>query len=592
MNQWLLVPLLIGVVLAPLLLKAWYVDDFIFHYTNTRMLGLARVLINDAPIYAALIALLYGSYLPQVARWLAAVLRLLALLIFAVYYVDYFVIVNFNTHLTLNDIIKYIGYSDDYLRQVYGLQSILMLVGVGLLLILLLWYLFSPYQLAGWRRHKPGLAVVFALPLLAAFADNDQYAHAWIYRNVFDYNLTILSESAAYSDDFVQRLHETNHRQCRAANRDALPKQIVILMLESLSAYQSRFFSGIEDWTPNLDAIAAQNLAFTRFYANGFITEDGEIALLTGLPPIYPPASYNDDGGVSFASFYGVETSLPKALRPLGYRSEFLTSADLEFGNTEVWARSIGFDYVEGHQHPDYRQWPRFQFGAAPDQALYGRALDRLQQNHAAPLLLFIKTVSTHHPYVNPENGHHSEAEVFMYADRQLGEFYRQLQARQFFEHGLLLIVGDHHAMAPLKPKESERFGHYQAAARVPLVAVGGGLGPAIELRPFQQIDVFNTLQGLASGQHCRDDWRGILWGENAGEPRFIAHRRGDNRDKISIFSRDEDYLLKLDGDNTRIVSHQPNDAGLRQALVDHVNGLRISRAAWARQEKSAEQSD
>lgn len=589
MTKRLLVPLLTGVVLVPWILKAWFVDDLIFHYTNTRFLGLMRVLINDAPIYALLLSVLFVSYLPPMPRCLAAGLRLLALLIFAVYCVDYLVIVNFNSHLTLNDIIKYIGYSDDYLRQIYGLQPIALLAVLGLLL---LWYLFSPYRLRAWRRYKPVLLMVALLPLPAIFADNDQYTHAWIYRNVFDYNLTILSESAAYSDDFVARQAAEERPQCRAANPAALPKQIVILMLESLSAYQSRFFSGIEDWTPNLDAIAAQNLAFSRFYANGFITEDGEIALLTGLPPIYPPASYNDDGGVSFASFYSVEASLPKALRPLGYRSEFLTSADLAFGNTDVWALSIGFDYIEGHQHPDYQRWPRFQFGAAPDQALYGRALKRLAKNGSAPLLLFVKTVSTHHPYVNPENGHHSEAEVFMYADRQLGEFYRQLQARRFFDQGLLLIVGDHHAMAPLKPGEAGRFGHYQAAARVPLVAVGAKLGPAIELRPFQQVDVYNTLQGLATGLQCRDDWHGILWGENAGEPHFIVHRRGDNRDKISIFSRDEDYLVKLDGDNTRVASRQPEAADLRQALIEHINGLRTSRAAWAKRGKSAEKSD
>lgn len=590
MNKWLLVPLLIGVVMVPLLLKAWYVDDFIFHYTNTRLLGVVLVLVNDAPIYALLIGLLFCSYLPPLPIALAAVLRLLALAIFAVYLVDLYVIVNFNTHLTLNDIIKYIGYSGDYLDQIYGLKSIGLLAIGGLLSALLLAYLLSPFKLADWRGYRMPLLALTLLPLLAAFADNDQYAHSWVYRNVFDYNLTILSESAPYSDDFVSRAQIGLSPDCQPVA--AAGKDIIILMVESLSSYQSRFFSGIEDWTPNLDAIARQNLAFTRFYANGFITEDGEIALLTGLLPIYPPASYNDDGGVSFASFYAVEQSLPKRLKPLGFRSEFLTSADLDFGNTEVWARSIGFDYVEGHEHPDYQGWPRFQFKAAPDRALYRRALDRLQQPRSGPLLLFIKTVSTHHPYLNPENGHRSEAEVFQYADRELAEFYRQLQARKFFDHGLLLIVGDHHAMAPLKPMETQRFGHYPAAAMVPLVAVGQGLPAAVESRPFQQTDVFNTLQGLAGGQQCRDDWHGILWGDHAVPPRFIAHRRGDNRDKISIFSEQDDYLIKLDGDATRLVSQKPESPALRQALVDYVNGLRITRAAWAKRERSAERSD
>jgi membrane-anchored protein YejM (alkaline phosphatase superfamily) len=276
----------------------------------------------------------------------------------------------------------------------------------------------------------------------------------------------------------------------------------------------------------------------------------------------------------------------------LGYRSEFLTSADLDFGNTGVWAHSVGFDYVEGQEHPDYQRWPRFQFKAAADEALYRRAIDRVKLAKAQPLFLFIKTVSTHHPYLNPENQHRSEAEVFQYADRQLGHFYRQLQEAGFFGNGLLLIVGDHHALTPLKPQESEHLGHYKASAKVPLLVVGGEKSPRRESRQFQQADVFNTLQGMASGRQCRSAWQGILWGDNSKPPEWILHRRGDNRDKLSVFTETEDYLLKLDGDATQVVSRQPQDPELRKLVVDKVNALRIARTAWAKQEKSAERSN
>lgn len=590
MNKWLLIPLVVAVLLTPLLLKGLYVDEFIFQYTNTRLLGFFQVLANDAVIYAALIGLLYLSYLPPMPLLFSAVLRLAALLVLSIYVVDVYVIVNFNTHLTLQDCVKYIGYSTGYVQQIYGIGVFEMLLMAAILLLALSAFAFSPFKISGWRRQKLPLLLVAALPLVSGFTDNDLYTHAWIYRNVFDYNLTIQSESTPYSEAFAEHLRVDESSSC--LNGAISRHNIIIVMVESLSAYQSRFFSGIEDWTPNLDAIAERNLAFTNFYANGFVTEDGEIALLTGLLPIYPPASYNDDGGVSFASFYGVEQSLPKLLKPLGYRSEFLTTADLDFGNTGVWAHSIGFDYVEGHEHPDYARWPRFQFKAAPDEALYRRALDRLGSAKAQPLLLFIKTVSSHHPYLNPENQHRSEAEVFQYADRQLGQFYRQLQAAKFFDNGVLLIVGDHHALTPLKPEEALRLGHYKASAKVPLVVVGGENAPRLESRQFQQTDVFNTLQAMVTGRQCRSDWQGILWGEHSQPANLILHRRGDNRDKISVFTATDDYLLKLDGDATRVVSKQPQDSALRKQLVDKVNALRIVRSVWAQREKSAERSD
>jgi len=590
MNKWLQVPGVAALLLAPLLLKGLYVDEFIFQYTNTRLLGFFQVLANDAVVYAALIALLYVSYLPAVPLALSALLRLAALTVLAIYVVDVYVIVNFNTHLTLHDCVKYIGYSTGYLQQIYDFSAFELLLMAAILLLALSAFVLSPFKIRGWRRQKLPLLLVAALPLVSGFTDNDRYVHAWIYRNVFDYNLTIQSESKPYSDDFAKRVSVADASVCRDGVISR--KNIIILMVESLSAYQSRFFSGIEDWTPNLDAIAEQNLAFANFYANGFVTEDGEIALLTGLLPIYPPASYNDDGGVSFASFYGVEQSLPKLLKSLGYRSEFLTTADLDFGNTGVWARSIGFDYVEGHEHPEYAQWPRFQFKAAPDQALYQRALDRIALAKTQPGLLFIKTVSSHHPYLNPENQHRSEAEVFQYADRQLGQFYRQLQEAKFFDNGVLVIVGDHHALTPLKPQETLRLGHYKASAKVPLVVVGGEDAPRLESRQFQQTDVFNTLQGMATGRQCANDWQGILWGEHSRPAKLILHRRGDNRDKISVFTATDDYLLKLDGDATRVVSRPPPEPALRKLLVDKVNALRIERAAWAQREKSTETSD
>ncbi|TPQ27973.1 LTA synthase family protein [Methylomonas koyamae] len=573
-------------LLAPLLLKGLFVDHFIYEYTGTRFLGWARVLANDAVVYAVLLLLLYLSCWPGIWRVVSALLRLLALVLFAIYWIDYLVIANFDTHLALGDAIKYAGYSHKYIQQIYGLPD-WALWGILLILLAAIAALVSvPYRLPAERNRKLPLFAIAGLPLISGFTDNDVYAHAWIYKNVFDYNLTIRSEAEPYSAEFIRGFRYDEAQTCHA--EPAQTKNIVILMVESLSAYQSRYFSGIRDWTPQLDAIAANHLAFRNFYANGFITEDGEIALLTGLSPIYSPSSYSDGGSASFAGFYAVEQSLPHRLKARGYRSEFLTSADLEFGNTGVWANSIGFDYVEGHDHPDYAGWERFHFRAAPDAALYLRALDRIAKAGPQPLLLFIKTVSTHHPYLDPETKQKSEEAAFRYADKQLGHFYRQLQDAGFFRNGILLIVGDHHSMTPLKQEEAAHFGHYKASAKVPLLVVSAS-GHADEDRQFQQTDVFNTLQGMVDGSQCSSAWQGVLWGEHAAPPRFIAHRRGDNRDKVSVFSDDGDYLVKLDGDTTRL-GNAAAEPALSRMLVDKINALRIARLNWLA--KSAETSN
>lgn len=578
-----------GILLvAPLLLKGWYVDEFIFHYTGTRLLGFTQVLVNDAAIYCSILMLLYLSLLPNLWRLLSAILRLAAMVLYAIYIVDYAVIVNFNTHLSLGDAVKYADYSFKYIQQIYGLGTYTMVAFTLMALALPAYFSWARFKPVSSRYGKLPIAFILCLPLASAFAENEKYAHAWIYKNVLDYNLTILSEASDYSPGFVNSapLREESHCQTQPIQH----KNIIILMVESLSAYQSRYFSGIHDWTPQLDAIASQHQAFKNFYANGFITEDGEIALLTGIQPLYPPSSYSDDGGTSFYSFYNISDSLPNSLKQQGYQSEFLTTADLEFGNTGVWAKSIGFDYIEGHDHPDYNHWERFHFQAAPDEALYKRALARIEQNKRNKLLLFIKTVSSHHPYINPENKEKSESAAITYTDKHLGGFYRQLVEIGFFNNGILLIVGDHHSMTPLKKAEVELYGQYKASAKVPLVIVDDQAA-SVEHRQFQQIDVFNSVRGLLTGQSCYSDWKGVLLGAENLPPRYIIHRRGDNRDMVSIFADQEDFLVKLDGDNTRVVSKQPAELASRQLLADKVNALRINRANWARQQ-SAEKSD
>ncbi len=577
------------ILVAPLLLKGWYVDNFIYHYTGTRLLGFTQVLFNDAAIYCGIFLLLYLSFLSAVKRWLGALFRLTAFFLFAVYTIDYVVIVNFNTHLAWGDAVKYADYSYKYIQQIYGLSAFGMLGCSLLILILPLYFSWAKFKAVTPRYTKLPIFVILITPLAAAFADNEKYAHAWIYKNVIDYNLTILSEAAPYSDGFVDAFSYQDDTACQPQAAEA--KNIIILMVESLSVYQSRYFSGIQDWTPNLDMIAGENMSFKNFYANGFITEDGEIALLTGLQPIYPPSSYSDDGGTSFYSFYNIKDSLPNILKKHGYQTEFLTTADLDFGNTGVWAKSVGFDYIEGHDHPEYEQWERFHFQAAPDEALYKRALARVEHNKKHKFLLFIKTVSSHHPYINPENKEKSESAAISYTDKQLGGFYRELQNKGFFNNGILLIVGDHHSMTPLKKAEVEQYGQYKATAKVPLVIADGNRSAVAENGQYQQIDVFNSLQGMVTGRQCYSDWRGVLLGETKIPPRYIFHRRGDNRDMVSVFSDNEDFLIKLDGDETRVVSKLPLERAGRQLMVDKLNALRIDRANWALTQ-SAETSD
>lgn len=557
---------------SPLVVKAVYVDSNIHMFTGTRFFGAAHVFTNDAILYAVILALFYLSFLTKMPRVAAIPARVLAFLIYAVYAFDGIVIISFNTHLTISDAVDYAWYAPRYLTQISSKRDVLLLVTVIPAIGLSAWVAFTRYTLKHRAQHVAVILVVSGLLLASLFPGNQSYAHAWKYKNVFVYNMEIRSESRDYSEAFING-PRFEPKVMQEPNTAKTPN-IIILAVESLSSYQSQYFSGLRDWTPNLDKIANNNVAYTGFYANGFCTNDCYISVLTGSPPIRPPASSQLNRGGEFEGFEQPDESLPRILAARGYATEFLMSADLGFGGVGPWAERIGFETIEGHTHPFYNGWERSHFNAAPDEALYQRVCDRIAEHGDARFFMYLSTITSHHPYVNPENGNQSEAETIQYTDRQIGVFHDRLVEMGFFDNGILIIFGDHHSMVPMKPGEAKTFGDYRAAARIPLIVSYGNTKQAVDDGLYQQSDIFNSLKNLTSETRGTSDWAGDIF--HSQPVKYIVFRRGDYRDCISIFTEDQEYMIKLDGDKTRVIGDHAEDRTVAQELVGRVNAVRI----------------
>jgi len=567
--------LIVIVLIFPLVVKAFFVDNHISSRTGVSWLGAGQVLINDAFVYGVFVLLLYFSFLNVFGRFFALSIRFLSFFIFSLYAIDLWVMMNFNSHLVVADVFKYASYAPKYFHHIYGEKGLVLL-----LLFLFLYFLFYPFVFSksfiNRRKHHASAWLTIFVMLSSPFVAgaDERYVHSWVYKNFISYNITSLTESKSYSRAFLDSHNYIVQNNCKEGRGER--KDIIMLMVESLSPYQSKYFSGIKDWMPNIDNIASNNLAFKNFYANGFTTEDGEISLLLGMLPIHPPSSFTIGGGISFNGYFDVENSLPNVLNKLNYNTEFLTTADLAFANTGAWATSIGFSYVEGHESTFYQGWDRYHFKSVPDEALYLRVLDRIKDNVQENFFIFIKSVSTHHPFINPDNKIRSEEEAFRYSDKQIGVFYNKLKENGFFNNGILIIVGDHHSMVPLKKEELEGMGELRAAAKIPMIISFGDVEQAEITELFQQTDVYNSLIGYISPEACTSPWLGNFFEKIP--PKFIAHRRGDNRNMISVFVNDVDVSVVLDGDNTRIVGSPNLDYQSKKEIIDKINHERITK--------------
>ncbi len=267
---------------------------------------------------------------------------------------------------------------------------------------------------------------------------------------------------------------------------------IILLIIESLSAINSEKISAGPDLLSGFDELAQEGVLFTNFFANHQASEGGVIALLGGYPPIHFPTAtpYMFDE-------FAIQPAVVDEYKQRGYHSEFLTNSDLSFIGLDRFLSGLKFDLSRGRDEvAAMKNAPRFVQDAPSDALLYDEALLSLKRLsvRTQPFLLVLASTSTHLPYTHPDGGPNSAVGVWNWSLRQLTVFYGHLLETGYFEHGILLITGDHRQMRPKSVYELARYGD-SAKARIPLLVIGKGYpGGKIDERFFQQSDLLRKL--------------------------------------------------------------------------------------------------
>ncbi|WP_138936089.1 LTA synthase family protein [Roseovarius arcticus] len=568
------VTVILAYAFIPTLYRGYNIELRLRDLLGTEWQGMVEVLRNDFVILALILALLIAVVSVQwkpvaiVCFCTAASLQLFLIL-------DVLLFEQFAARLNFADTMKYGSYALKYITDL-GFKFLLALAFAILGIVgikYLVWHLL--------RQSKVGLAPASACVLLlgetsaAAWQTRDTgYVHYRFYQNLFSHNYTASLELRPYSANFEATLSNPFEQSCRSVPTIAGP--IIFYMVESLSSYHSNFFSGLNNWTPELDRLARRNLALVNLFANGFTTEDGELSLLTANFPIYPPNTLTSGGSTKFTGYWHVEPSLVSVLVERGYETYFLTTSDLAFSSTGDWMNSIGFGQVEGSEASIYDEWPRFAFNAAPDAALVERIIQVVDES-AQEKLIFVKSVSSHHPFIHPETGERSEEQVIRYVDQQIASLHASLDERGFFETGHLVVIGDHRAMRPLVSEEVELFGFEKAYTQVPAIVVSNTLAPESKTvtAPYSQVDIANSFIGLGRGEICTSAVRGAVFGNEPVLADYIIQRRGDQRNQFSIFSDDRVGVITLNGDKTELSGTGYTEEEAEQ-IVKFINYSRV----------------
>ncbi len=530
----------------------------------------------DAGVLGVLLALV--GLAKASPAWLRWPLTLCALAVLWLYAIDMAVYDLFSFRLRMADLVKYAGdFSSNTTVALPYLAS-----GRGLLLVALT-LLTSVFLVLASRRawttprqKTRALVYLCALPILWAFRylpQGAEYIHQNGYQDYLSSNLQSGTD-APFSAALRARLQNAPApaQTCTPSAKKARP--VILLVVESLSLHHSQKFAGLKNYTPALDRIASQYSYLESFYANGFTTDGGLIALLTGHVPFPQVNRYQSTN--TFAGYDKPQQDFFAALARHHVPALYFTSADLNFLGTRGWLKNLGFTSIEGPEHPAYAGLPRGSFDDPGDAALYRRLLQWLDQERpAGPFFAVVQTITTHPPFTIPGSTQHGEEAALRYADAALGELVAQLQARHFFDDGLLLITGDHRSMTLLDAQEKARLGP-AAPARVPAVVVSAEhQGQPPVAGQWQQADAIPSFLATMGLPSCTSDFQGRFL-EQPVQARFIFHPLGAQRGQVLVKVKDQEtpFLVRLAGDDTAWIN-APADAQDAQAALQEINRQR-----------------
>ncbi|MDH4320387.1 MAG: sulfatase-like hydrolase/transferase [Desulfobulbaceae bacterium] len=294
------------------------------------------------------------------------------------------------------------------------------------------------------NRYEKELAADGVYQLFAAFRNNtldyktfyqtmdDGQAFAELRHQLKTDNATFLHP--APTEDITRAI---------TANGKESRHNVILVMMESMSAEYLGVFGNQQAMTPNLDQLAREGLLFTDLYATGTRTVRGMEAVTLSVPPT-PGRSIvkRPDNQQMF--------SMGEIFRAKGYDNKFLYGGYGYFDNMNAFFNGNGFAVVDRNALAKDEITFANVWGVC-DEDIYMRAVKEFDRSHreGKPFFGFLMTTSNHRPYTYPDGkidvpSHTGRAGGVKYSDYAVGAFLREARRHPWFDDTIFVFVADH----------------------------------------------------------------------------------------------------------------------------------------------------
>ncbi len=265
---------------------------------------------------------------------------------------------------------------------------------------------------------------------------------------------------------------------------------VVLVVVESLSAEFLGAYGDSRHLTPNLDEIATRSLVFDHVYATGTRTDRGLEAVTLSVPPTPGRSVVKRPNNVNLFT-------LMEQFKQRDYDTKFIYGGFGYFDNMNSYFAGNGATIVDRALLANSEITFTNAWGVC-DEDLYRRALKECELSFSSgrPFFSLILTTSNHRPFTYPQNidipsGSGREGAV-KYTDYAIGRFLQEAKSRAWFDSTVFVVVADHCAGSA-----GEAEINY-AKYRIPLLFYGPRwIVPRRVDALASQIDLAPTLLGL-----------------------------------------------------------------------------------------------
>ena len=284
--------------------------------------------------------------------------------------------------------------------------------------------------------------------------------------------------------------------------RPAQGCNVVLVIMESMSACYLNRYGNSDHLTPNLDSLNdAANFSFDNFYSAGIHTFNGIFSTLYSFPALLAKHTM---AGFPIPSY----TGLPYFARSRGYETIFFMTHDDQFDNIGGFLTANSVNKIISKK--DYPASQVKSTLGVPDHNMFDFSIPLLNKYYEQkkPFLAMYMTTSNHDPYIIPDNipftPKHTEVRggCVEYADWAIGRFLQTAAKQPWFNNTIFVFTGDHGALysgtygdLPLS------FNHVPCIIYAPMAKNK----PQRINSPGGQIDLFPTIAGLMGGNYTNN---------------------------------------------------------------------------------------